>query len=69
VQAEVAARAALGSGAQFTYLDAARAPQGPVSRAELDALYRSGVIAAETDMLESGSNSGKKYSSLLDARV
>lgn len=69
VQAEMAARSALSPGAQYTYLDDARTPHGPVSRAELDALFQAGQITADTDVLEAGSKAWTKYASLLGAGV
>lgn len=61
VQAEVAARAAA---PEFHYLDADKSPKGPVSRDELDLLFRSGAISAETDVLQAGSKAWTKYATL-----
>ena len=69
VQTEMAARSALSAGVQYTYLDAARLPSGPVSRSELDELFRSGVITADTDILESGSKSWTKYAKVAGEAV
>jgi LemA protein len=49
---------------EYHYLDASKTPKGPVSRSELDALFVSGAIAAETDVLEAGSRAWTKYSNL-----
>jgi hypothetical protein len=62
VQSEMAARAA--AGREFHYLDADKSPKGPVSRDELDLLYRSGSITLETDVLETGQKSWTKYNAL-----
>ena len=61
VQAEMAARAAA---PEFHYLDADKSPKGPVSRDELDLLFRSGAISAETDILQTGGKSWTKYATL-----
>ena len=61
VQAEVAARAAA---PEFHYLDADKSPKGPVSRDELDLLFRSGSITPETDVLEAGQKAWTKYATL-----
>ncbi|HET9267500.1 MAG TPA: LemA family protein [Vicinamibacterales bacterium] len=62
VQTEMAARAA--AAREFHYLDADRSPRGPVSRDELDLLFRSGDITQETDVLEAGAKSWTKYAAL-----
>jgi LemA protein len=64
VQSEIAARSSAGPAPEYHYLDAGKAPQGPVSRDELDSLFQAGAIGADTDVLESGSKSWTKYSSL-----
>jgi LemA protein len=64
VQTEIAARQALAPALEYTYLDASRLPKGPVSRDELDSLFRLGEVTADTDVLEAGSKSWTKYSSL-----
>lgn len=69
VQSEMAARSALNAAVQYTYLDGSKLPIGPVSRSELDALFQSGAISADTDVLESGSRAWTKYSSLPGAGV
>jgi LemA protein len=69
VQSEMAARSALGAAAQYTYLDGSKLPVGPVSRSELDALFQSGAISADTDVLEAGSRAWTKYSNLPGASV
>jgi hypothetical protein len=69
VQAEMARRPTLSTGPQYTYLDAAKMPQGPLSRSELDTLFGSGIITPETDLLETGSKSWMKYASLLGSSV
>ena len=61
VQAEMAARAAA---PEFHYLDADKSPKGPVSRDELDLLFRSGAITAETDILQAGGKAWRKYATL-----
>jgi len=58
----MAARA--GATREYHYLDADRSPIGPVSRDELDVLFRSGAIGAETDVLEAGSKAWTKYAGL-----
>jgi LemA protein len=62
VQTEMAARAA--ATREYHYLDAERSPKGPVSREELDLLFRSGTITHETDVLEAGSKGWTKYAAL-----
>jgi LemA protein len=59
VQTEMAARAA--AAREYHYLDAERSPKGPVSREELDQLFRSGTITTETDVLEAGAKGWTKY--------
>jgi LemA protein len=65
VQSEIAARSAGSS--EYHYLDANRNPMGPVSRQQLDALFISGQISQETDVLAAGSKSWTKYQSLQSA--
>ena len=62
VQTEMAARAA--AAREFHYLDAEKSPKGPVSRDELDLLFRSGTITPETDVLEAGHKAWTKYAAL-----
>lgn len=62
VGTEMAARA--GATREYHYLDADRSPKGPVSRDELDVLFRSGAIGAETDVLEAGAKAWTKYAGL-----
>jgi LemA protein len=62
VQIEMAARAAAAH--EYHYLDAERSPKGPVSREELDQLFRSGTISTETDVLEAGAKGWTKYATL-----
>ena len=62
VQEEMASRAA--ATREYHYLDAERSPKGPVSREELDQLFRSGTITPETDVLEAGGKAWSKYSAL-----
>jgi LemA protein len=62
VQTEMAARAA--ATREFHYLDGERSPKGPVSRDELDLLFRSGAITAETDILQAGGKAWRKYATL-----
>jgi LemA protein len=62
VQTEMAARAI--AGREYHYLDADKSPKGPVSREELDLLYRTGAVSADTDVLEAGSKAWTKYASL-----
>jgi LemA protein len=64
VQNEIAARTTSAPATLYHYLDASKAPQGPVSREELDGLYQSGAVAADTDVLESGAKTWTKYSDL-----
>jgi hypothetical protein len=56
---------------EYHYLDAAKTPKGPVSRAELDTLFKVGVITDDTDVLETGTNAWTKFSLLRgpEARV
>ena len=69
VQAEIASARTVSPAAEFHYLDLAKTPQGPVSRSELDALFSSGVITADTDVLDSNKKTWTKYSTLIDAAV
>ena len=62
VQTEMAARAA--AGREYHYLDAEKSPKGPVSREELDLMFRSGTISPETDILEAGTKGWTKYAAL-----
>jgi LemA protein len=62
VQTEMAARAA--TAREYHYLDAERSPKGPVSREELDHMFRSGTITSETDVLEAGAKGWTKYATL-----
>lgn len=62
VQQEIAARAV--PAVEYHYLDAARTPKGPVSRSELDTLFRVGAITAETDVVEVGKSTWMKFSEL-----
>ena len=61
VQTEIAARSAV---AQYHYLDVEKAPKGPISRDQLDALFATGAITADTDVLEAGAKAWTKYASL-----
>jgi hypothetical protein len=62
VQTEMAARAV--AAREFHYLDADKSPKGPVSRDELDLLFRSGSITPETVVLETGQKCWTKYAAL-----
>ena len=62
VQTEMAARAA--ATREYHYLDSDKSPKGPVSRDELDLLFRAGSVTSDTDVLESGSKAWTKYASL-----
>jgi LemA protein len=62
VQQEIAVRSA--AAAEYHYLDSARSPKGPVSRAQLDALFQSGGIAADTEILDPTSKAWMKYADL-----
>jgi LemA protein len=62
VQTEMAARAA--AVREFHYLDAEKSPKGPVSREELDLMFRSGTITPDTDILEAGTKGWTKYAAL-----
>lgn len=74
VQSEIAARQAEATtpaapalsapAIEYTYLDANKMPKGPVSRAELDALFQAGDITVDTDVLEAGSKAWTKYADL-----
>ena len=66
VQTEMAARAA--ATREFHYLDVDKSPKGPVSRDELNLLFRSGSISSETDVLETGQKSWTKYGALIGSR-
>ena len=59
-----AARVQAGYDSGFTYLDAERNPQGPISRAELDSLVQSGAITPQTNVLKAGTKSWVKYADL-----
>jgi LemA protein len=50
-----------GNDGHFHYLDADKRPRGPVTRADLDRLFRSGAITGETDVLTVGSENWRKY--------
>jgi hypothetical protein len=50
--------------AAFHYLDAQKNPKRPVTRLDLDQLFQSGEITAETDLLPAGEKSWKKYKDL-----
>jgi LemA protein len=58
------AQAASNGGSDFTYLDAEKNPQGPISRAELDSLVQSGTITPQTSVLKAGTKSWVKYADL-----
>jgi hypothetical protein len=62
VQSEMAARTA--AAREYHYLDAEKSPKGPVSRDELDLLFRSGSISPDTDVLETGQKGWTKYAAL-----
>jgi hypothetical protein len=64
VQTEMASRAA--AGREYHYLDGERSPKGPVSREELDLMFRSGTISPDTDVLEAGSKGWTKYAALTE---
>jgi hypothetical protein len=52
--------------AEFHYLDAAKSPKGPISRSDLDALFQSGAINAQTDILKVGTSGWSKYQDLMN---
>jgi len=71
VQQEIAARSLPGGtvpapapAIEFHYLDASKTPKGPVSRVELDTLFRVGAITDDTDVLETGKAGWTKFSAL-----
>jgi hypothetical protein len=65
VQQEIAARSLPeATSIEYHYLDAAKTPKGPVSRTELDTLFKVGAITDETDVLETGTNAWTKFSTL-----
>jgi len=49
---------------QYHYLDNNQVQKGPVSRAELETLFRVGAITQETEVQESGKADWKKYSEM-----
>ena len=67
VQGDIASHAVVA--AEYYYLDPAKTPQGPVSRSELDALFSSGTIAADTDVLDSNRKAWTKYATLIEGAV
>ncbi len=54
----------VGPAEEFSYLDATNAPQGPVSRAQLEELFRAGKIGAETNVLKTGGTGWVRYGAL-----
>ena len=56
----------LGAGEQFSYLDSANSPQGPMSRVELDQLFQAGGITAETNVLRAGAKGWVRFGELED---
>lgn len=54
---------------EFHYLDVHGNPKGPVTRTELDRLYQSGEVKAETDLLPTGSKGWKKYADLTEQQT
>ena len=54
----------LGDGGSFTYLDEKNTPQGPLSRAELEAIFRAGRISADTKVLKTGAKEWVVYREL-----
>lgn len=56
--------AATTAAAEFTILDANQLPQGPFSRAELDAMAATGQIAPDTRVLRSGAREWVPFGSL-----
>ena len=51
---------------QFSYLDSANSPQGPMSRVELDQLFQAGRITAETNVLKAGAKGWVRFGELED---
>ena len=49
---------------QYHYQDANRVHKGPVSRAELDTLFRVGAISGETEIQEAGKTDWKKFADM-----
>lgn len=56
--------AALGDGDEWTWLDDAQSPNGPVRRPELDALFREGSISEQTRLLKTGTREWTTYGEL-----
>lgn len=54
----------LGPGEEFTYLDENQKPQGPMSREELDAVFRAGRINGDTRVLKGGAKDWLTYREL-----
>lgn len=54
----------LAAGEEFHYLDASKTPCGPVTREELNSLYGSGAIDADTHVLRVGTKTWQKYQEL-----
>ena len=54
----------LGAAEQFSYLDSANTPQGPMSRLELDQLFQAGQITAETNVLKAGAKGWVRFGEL-----
>ena len=54
----------LGAGEEFTYLDENQKPQGPMSREELDNVFRAGRITVDTKVLKSGGKAWVTYREL-----
>jgi LemA protein len=69
VQLEIATRSLPAPTLEYHYLDTAKTPKGPVSRSELDTLFRVGAISGDTDVLETGKNTWTKFSALRDSEA
>lgn len=54
----------VGSAEQYSYLDGANLPQGPISRAQLEELFQAGKINADTNVLKTGGSGWARYGAL-----
>ena len=54
----------VGPAEQFSYLDAANLPQGPISRAQLEELFQAGKIDSDTNVLKTGGTGWVRYGAL-----
>ncbi len=54
----------VGAAEQYSYLDGANLPQGPISRAQLEELFHAGKINADTNVLKTGGSGWARYGAL-----